>query len=86
MLYTVYVNILPREEILDPQGKATNRALGHLGYGAIQDVRVGKRIRLQVEAASEQAAHDMAGKAAEQLLANKLTEHYTLEMDHTELA
>lgn len=78
-MFVVYVNILPHPQILDPQGKATLGGLHHLGFEAVQEVRVGKRIQLQVAAASADQALKLADEAAKKLLANPITEVYTLE-------
>lgn len=54
--YTIYVSILPHEQILDPAGKATLSGLHQLGFAAVADVRIGKRIRLQLDAADRATA------------------------------
>ncbi|MEL6634102.1 MAG: phosphoribosylformylglycinamidine synthase subunit PurS, partial [Bacteroidota bacterium] len=46
MTYTATIHIMPRAEILDPQGKATQLGLHNLGLDQIHDVRIGKRIEL----------------------------------------
>jgi phosphoribosylformylglycinamidine synthase len=81
-LYTVFVNILPKEEILDPQGKAVLQGLGHLGeqFRTVRDVRVGKQVRLHLEAATPTEAQAQAELAAQQLLANAITEQFTVEV------
>jgi phosphoribosylformylglycinamidine synthase subunit PurS len=78
--YTIYVNILPHEQILDPAGKATLSGLHQLGFTGVADVRIGKRIRLQVEAADRATAEAQARKAADELLVNRIVEGYTLEV------
>lgn len=50
MTFAVQVKVMPLKELLDPQGKAVMGGLGNLGLNAIQDVRIGKNISLQVEA------------------------------------
>ncbi len=66
--------IRPKEGILDPQGKAVERALPALGFKGISDVRVGRLVELE---ADDEAA---LGKLCEQLLANPLVEDYEIEM------
>jgi phosphoribosylformylglycinamidine synthase PurS subunit len=68
------VLIRPKEGILDPQGKAVERALPALGFQGISDVRVGRLVEL--EADDEAALADLC----EQLLANPLVEDYEIEM------
>jgi len=79
--YTVFVNVMPRDEILDPQGKAVLHGLHNLKFSEVQDVRVGKRIRLQVEAATEAEALEQAANAAKKLLANTVVEAYEVRAD-----
>ena len=69
MKYSVQVHVMPLKELLDPQGKAVLGGLKNLGLGSIEDVRVGKHISLQVEAASEQEARNLAEEASKKLLA-----------------
>ena len=45
----VVVNVMPKTEILDPQGQAVLRALGRIGVNGIRDVRQGKRFELDVD-------------------------------------
>ena len=78
MMYRVHVGVLPHEPILDPQGKATEQGLHQLGFAAVTGVRVGKWIRLDIEAANEAEARAKAQQAAEALLINPITEYYTL--------
>jgi phosphoribosylformylglycinamidine synthase PurS subunit len=53
MTYNVQINIMPLKELLDPQGKAVLGGLNNLGLTSVEDVRIGKHITLQVEAASK---------------------------------
>jgi phosphoribosylformylglycinamidine synthase len=77
--YTIFVNILPHPELLDPQGKATLGGLQSLDFGGVQDVRVGKRIQLDVHAADPASARSQAEAAAKQLLVNPIVERFELE-------
>lgn len=79
MTYTVEIKVMPLKELLDPQGKAVMGGLSNLGLPAIQDVRIGKNIRLQVEAASAEEATQTARSAAEKLLANPVMEYFELD-------
>jgi phosphoribosylformylglycinamidine synthase len=72
---------MPLKELLDPQGKAVLGGLKNLGLGAIEDVRVGKHISLQVEAASEEEARSLAEEASKKLLANQVMEFYEIKVD-----
>jgi len=79
MKYTVIVHIMPRTEILDPQGKATQAGLQNLGF-PFGNVRVGKRVQLEVQADSPEAAEASVQEAAKKLLVNIITEQFTIEI------
>ena len=76
MNFKAAIDVMPLEALLDPQGKAVLGGLHNLGLSGIQDVRVGKNINLQVEAADEAAAVAMATEASKQLLANAVMEYF----------
>lgn len=78
MLYHVYVHIMPLEGLLDPAGKATQHSLMQLQMPAVQEVRIGKRIRLTLEAPSAEAAQALAQEAAQRLLANPVIEYFEI--------
>lgn len=74
--FTVEVLVTPRPGLLDPQGKAIHHALSSLGYGAVDDVRVGKAIYLDVNAATPEAATERVEEMCRKLLANPVTEDF----------
>jgi phosphoribosylformylglycinamidine synthase PurS subunit len=80
MQHTVEVKIMPLKELLDPQGKAVMGGLGNLGIIEIKDVRVGKNITLQIEAADTSAAIALAENAAKKLLANQVMEYFEVRV------
>lgn len=65
--------IRPKEGILDPQGKAVERALPALGFTGISDVRVGRMVELEADDDAD------LGRLCEQLLANPLVEDFEVE-------
>ena len=67
---------MPLKELLDPQGKAVMSGLTNLGIKQVEDVRLGKNITLQVEAASADEAKQIAEEASKKLLANPVMEYY----------
>jgi phosphoribosylformylglycinamidine synthase subunit PurS len=81
MLYTVQVKVMPLKELLDPQGKAVLGGLGNLGLKSIADVRVGKNVTLQVEAASPDEARTIAEEASRKLLANPVMEYFEISVN-----
>jgi phosphoribosylformylglycinamidine synthase len=81
MKYTAQVKVMPLKELLDPQGKAVLGGLGNLGMKGIEDVRIGKNITLQIEAASKEEAQQVAEQASKKLLANPVMEYFEIEID-----
>jgi phosphoribosylformylglycinamidine synthase PurS subunit len=73
------VNVTPKPGILDPQGRAVEGSLGHLGIEGVSAVRVGRRVELSVEADGELAARGIVERIATELLANPLIEAYAIE-------
>lgn len=73
------VNVTPKEGILDPQGRAVEQSLPHLGVTGIGHVRVGRRVEMTVTAPDEAAARAIVDRLAGDLLANPLIEQYVVE-------
>ena len=77
----VVVDVMPKPEILDPQGKAVQGALPRLGFSGVTDVRQGKRFELGFEGEITDAVlaevHDMAGT----LLSNPVIENFTVRVE-----
>lgn len=72
---------MPLKELLDPQGKAVISGLGNLGFNNVEDVRVGKNISLQIEAADEAEARRIAEEASKKLLANPVMEYFEISVN-----
>ena len=73
------VDVMPREGILDPQGRAVEAALPQLGAANVHGVRVGRRIELMVDAADADAARGVVEQLAAGFLANPLVEAWEIE-------
>ena len=82
---TVFVKVMLKSGVLDPQGKAIADALHRLGYGTVEDVRAGKIFRIDVATADPAAARDAARKMAETLLANPVIEEFEVEVAPAEV-
>ena len=82
--YEARVEITHLPGIADPQGATVERSLPALGYDNVSQVRVGKSIRLVIEAPDEQAARTQVDEICHRLLANPVIEAYAIEL--TELA
>ena len=70
----VIVDVMPKPEILDPQGKAVAGALSRLGFDAISSVRQGKRFELEVEGSVDEATLARIREAATAVLSNPVIE------------
>jgi len=81
MNFIAKINIMPKKEILDPQGKAVRLGLENLGLSQIHDVRIGKHITMEVEAENEQEASEKVELACQKLLANVIMENYEFEVE-----
>ncbi len=78
MNYHVYIATERKEAILDPQGKATHHALDSLGISQVNDVRIGKFIRLAVNADSKENAQAIAEESSRKLLSNPIMETFRI--------
>jgi phosphoribosylformylglycinamidine synthase len=74
----VVVHVMPKAEILDPQGQAIVGALGRLGISGVSDVRQGKRFELEVD---DSVADETVAEIAESLLANTVIEDWSVSRE-----
>ncbi|MCW1957068.1 MAG: phosphoribosylformylglycinamidine synthase subunit PurS [Mycobacterium sp.] len=74
----VVVTVMPKAEILDPQGQAIVGALGRLGHPGVSQVRQGKRFELEVD---DTVTDDELAEIAESLLANTVIEDWAVTRD-----
>lgn len=76
MKFRAEINVMPKEALLDPQGRAVQASLQKMGLEGIENTRIGKRITLEVEASSEKKASETVEKACRDLLHNPVVESY----------
>jgi phosphoribosylformylglycinamidine synthase PurS subunit len=76
MKFKAEINVMPHDALLDPQGKAVTGSMKNIGLPAIQNVRIGKHISMEVEAGDEAQAKQMVDDACKKLLANMIMERY----------
>jgi len=76
----VVVTVMPKTEILDPQGQAIVGALGRLGHTGVSEVRQGKRFELEVD---DKVTDDELSEIAESLLANTVIEDWSVTRERT---
>lgn len=74
----VHIDVLLKDEILDPEGQAVERALPDLGFAGVSDVRIGKHIELTIDADDPTA---VAEQLCEKLLANPVIERYSYRVE-----
>lgn len=76
----VQVHITLKNGVLDPQGKAIAHALGSLGFNAVNDVRQGKFIELDLAVTDAAAARETAEEMCRKLLANTVIKDYRIDL------
>jgi phosphoribosylformylglycinamidine synthase PurS subunit len=76
----VVVDVMPKPEILDPQGKAVQGALPRLGFQGVNDVRQGKRFELEIEGEATPELLADVERMAELLLSNPVIEDYAVRV------
>ena len=74
------VFIMPKDGVLDPQGKAIGHALGSLGFAGVGEVRQGKVIDLEIAESDREAARTQLDEMCRRLLANTVIESYQIEL------
>ena len=71
---TIVVDVMPKAELLDPQGKAVSGALNRLGVAEFSSVRIGKRFELTVDGEVGEAVLARAREIADEILSNSVIE------------
>lgn len=84
--WIIEAEIMPKRGVNDPQGEAVLSGLGLLGFSNATRVRVGKLIRIDVDATSEDEARAMGTRMCDQLLANPVIEEYELSVSPADSA
>ncbi len=75
----IRVFVTPKVGVLDPEGRAVQRALNDLGYAEVQDVQIGKLVTLELETDDPKRARELVREICEKLLANPVIEQYEIE-------
>lgn len=81
MNFKAEIDVMPLDALLDPQGKAVSNSMTNIGLSQISNVRVGRHIRLFVDASSEAEAKELVETACKKLLANQIMESYTFSIE-----
>ena len=77
----VVVDVMPKPEILDPQGQAIHKALSRLGFDGVAAVRQGKRFEVDLDGPADEAALARVREMAEKLLANTVIEDFQIRAE-----
>jgi phosphoribosylformylglycinamidine synthase len=78
--YLVKVFILPKPDVLDPQGKAVMAGLISIGFNEVQDTRIGKYIEIMIETENSESIEKRISEMCDKLLANTVIENYSFEV------
>lgn len=81
MKFSAHITIMPLKALLDPQGKAVTQSMKNLQLPEIENVRIGKHITLEIEAANRETAHEKVDTACKKLLANPIMEGYEIVLN-----
>ena len=76
MKFRAEIDVMPLDELLDPEGKAVTNGLHDLSLQQVEQVRVGKHMTLNLEAKDKSQAENMVEKACKELLVNPVVEKY----------
>ncbi len=81
MKFIAEINVMPLKALLDPQGKAVTQSMKNIGFTEVSNVRIGKHITLEIEAASKEIAMERVNEACNKILSNPIMEgfDYTLK-------
>jgi phosphoribosylformylglycinamidine synthase subunit PurS len=80
MKFKAEIDVMPLDALLDPQGKAVTNSMKNIGLAQISGVRIGKHIRLFLEATNKAEAEQMVDTACKKMLANQIMESYHFEL------
>ena len=80
MRFIAEIDVMPHKELLDPQGKTVAKNMKHIDIQGVEDVRIGKHIRLVVEAADETAAAAIVETACRKILINPIMENFSFAL------
>lgn len=77
--YRFTVSVMPKDGILDPQGRAVEGSLPHLGVITVHGVKVGRRVELTVDAATADEGRAVVERLASELFANPMIERWFID-------
>jgi phosphoribosylformylglycinamidine synthase PurS subunit len=80
MKFKAEIDVMPLDALLDPQGKAVSNSMKNIGLPEIEGVRIGRHIRLFVEADNQAAAEAKVETACKKMLANQIMESFSFSV------
>lgn len=78
MKYRYRVIVMPKKELLDPQGRAIKQVINDMGI-EVDDVRVGKSVEVVINANSDKDATNIVERLAREMFSNPIIEDYIIE-------
>ncbi len=81
MKFIAEIDVMPHKELLDPQGKTIAHSMENLSISGVEEVRIGKHIRMTLDAASKEEASARVEEACKKLLANMIMETYHFSIE-----
>lgn len=81
MKFKAEIDVMPLDALLDPQGKAVSNSMKTIGMPEITGVRIGRHVRMFVEASSQTDAEAKVNDACKKLLANAIMESYSFQIE-----
>jgi len=76
MKFIAEINVMPLKALLDPQGKAVTHSMKNIGFSEVANVRIGKHVTLEIEAASKEIAMKRVNEACNKILSNPIMEGF----------
>jgi phosphoribosylformylglycinamidine synthase PurS subunit len=77
MKFKAEIDVMPLEALLDPQGKAVSNSMKNVGLPEIDGVRIGRHVRLFVDAPDKSTAEQKIEEACKKILSNQIMESYS---------
>ena len=81
MKFKAEIDVMPHDALLDPQGKAVSNTMKNIGLPEIDGVRIGKHIRLFIDAKDESEATKKVDDACKKMLVNQIMESYSFSIE-----
>lgn len=81
MTFVARIYVTPRQDVLDPQGKAVGHALHSLGFDEVADVSIGRYLVVKLDSADWESASARLDRMCETLLANTVVEDFRYELE-----